>query len=207
MIARYLIVLFAVFAGQAAQAQEVIASTTPAPSVPVSVIFETTLGNIRVELAHDRAPVTTNNFLRYVDAKRFDGIAFYRAVAIGDEGKFGLVQAGLRDSAEKLYPPIAHESPAITGLTHLDGTISMARFDPGTATADFFFVVGDLTSLDGKPSDNDPGYAAFGRVAEGMDIVRQILVLPRDPEAGVESGMKGQMLASPVKVLSIRRAQ
>ena len=207
MIARYLLVLFAFLPGHAAQAQETIASTTPAPSVPASVIFETALGNIRVELAHDRAPVTTNNFLRYVDAKRFDGISFYRAVAIGEDGKFGLVQTGLRDSADKLYPPIAHESPAVTGLTHLDGTISMARFDPGTATADFFFVVGDLTSLDGKPSDNDPGYAAFGRVVEGMDIVRQILVLPRDPEAGVESGMKGQMLAAPVKVLSIRRAQ
>ena len=177
---------------RARDAQEAVSSTTSAPAVPVSVLFETALGNIRVELAQDRAPVTTGNFLRYVDAKRFDGIAFYRAVAIGDEGKFGLVQAGLRDSADKLFAPIAHESPAVTGLTHLDGTISMARFDPGTATADFFFVVGDLTSLDGKPADNDPGYAAFGRVAEGMEVVRQILTLPRDPEAGVESGMKGR---------------
>jgi len=206
MIVRYLIVWVALFAGPAL-AQEATPAPAPAPSVPVSVIFQTLLGNFRVELAQDRAPVTVGNFLRYVDAKRFDGISFYRAVAIGDEGKFGLVQAGLRDSADKLYPPIAHEAPAVTGLTHLDGTISMARFDPGTATADFFFVVGDLVSLDGNPADKDPGYAAFGRVAEGMEVVRQILNLPRDPEAGAESGMKGQMLAEPVKVLTVRRAE
>jgi peptidyl-prolyl cis-trans isomerase A (cyclophilin A) len=81
----------------------------------------------------------------------------------------------------------------------------MARTDPGTATADFFIVIGDLTSLDAKPDGGDPGYAAFGRVTMGMDIVHQMLELPRSQEAG-DGSMKGQMLAEPVKVLTVRRA-
>lgn len=173
---------------------------TPAP--PVHVVLQTTLGNIRLALDAQRAPVTTANFLRYVDAGRFNGVAFYRALKMSEE--FGLAQAGMRGEKANEFEPIAHESPAVTGISHTDGAISMARLEPGTATSDFFIVVGDLVSLDGDAAQNDPGYAAFGHVVDGMNVVRQILEQPRDPEAGGE-GMKGQMLAEPVMIVVARR--
>ena len=120
-------------------------------------------GDILVELEAQRAPITVRNFLRYVDQKRLDGRDFYRAVKIGDDGKYGLVQGGLRGNPKRVLKPIAHESPRTTGLSHLDGAISMARTDPGTATEDFFYVVGDLTALDGQASGDDAGYAALVR--------------------------------------------
>jgi peptidyl-prolyl cis-trans isomerase A (cyclophilin A) len=176
-----------------------------APSA-VAVVLHTSLGDIRLALDQARAPITVANFLHYVDSKRFDNISFYRVVRVGDESKYGLVQGGLQGNPKLAFKPIAHESPAATGMSHLDGAISMARTVPGTATGDFFLVVGDLVSLDGKPPE-DPGYAVFGRVTAGMDIVRQILNLPRDPEAGAEAGMKDQMLAQPVKIYSVRRTE
>src|SRR6185369_16814461 len=103
------------------------------------------------------------------------------------------------------FKPIAHEPTSATGLSHLDGAISMARTNPGTATADFFIVIGDLTSLDAKADGSDPGYAMFGRVTSGMDLVHQMLELPRSAEAG-DGSMKGQMRAEPVKILTVRRA-
>ncbi len=178
------------------------AAVAAAPAL-VTVVLHTSLGDIQVALEQDRAPLTTRNFLHYVDTKRFDGSDFYRAVKIGDEGKYGLVQGGLKGNPKRVFKPIAHESPGATGLSHLNGAISMARTNPGTATADFFFVVGDLTSLDGKGDAEDPGYAVFGHVTQGMDVVREILEQPRS-EAG-EGVMKGQMIASPIKILSARR--
>lgn len=189
-----------------AGAQEAAAPAAPAAApAMVNVVLHTALGDIHVALEKERAPVTVNNFLRYVDLKRYDGATFYRAVKVGDDGKYGLVQGGLKGNAKLLLKPIAHESPRVTGVHHLDGAISMARSDPGSATSDFFFVVGDLTSLDGNETGTDPGYAAFGHVTEGMEVVRQILDLPRDAHAG-EGSMQGQMLAAPVKILSVRRA-
>lgn len=178
----------------------------PAAPEPVRVVLLTTLGNVTLELDVARAPLTTANFLRYVDQKRFDGIGFYRALPIGEDGRYGLVQGGARGDPKRVLKPVAHESPAQTGLSHVDGAISMARMAPGSATGDFFIVLGGLTSLDGNAAAGDPGYAVFGRVAEGMDVVKQILAQPRDPEAGAESGMKGQMLARPVQVVQARRA-
>jgi peptidyl-prolyl cis-trans isomerase A (cyclophilin A) len=177
----------------------------PAPAL-VNVILHTDLGDIAVALEKDRAPLTVKNFLHYVDTKRYDGATFYRAVAIGDEGKYGMLQGGVRADPKKVYAPIPHESPLVTGLSHVDGAISMARFDPGTAKAEFFIVMGNLTSLDGKPDGSDPGYAVFGHVTSGLDVAHQIMGLPRDPTAGKESGMVGQILASPVKILTVRRA-
>ncbi|MEZ5459293.1 MAG: peptidylprolyl isomerase [Steroidobacteraceae bacterium] len=177
---------------------------SPIPAV-VPVVLETALGSIRIEVEIERAPATAANFLRYVDNKRFDGITWYRAMKLDAEGRYGLVQAGLRGDRKRLFKPIAHESPLVTGLSHVDGTVSMARLAPGTATADFFVVIGDLVSLDGKPDSDDPGYAVFGRVTEGMDIIRQMLDLPRDPNAG-EAVMRGQMLAQPVRIVTVRRA-
>jgi peptidyl-prolyl cis-trans isomerase A (cyclophilin A) len=170
----------------------------------------TSLGTITLLIETERAPVTAANFLRYVDQKRFDGIRFYRAMKVGDDGQFGLVQAGLRGNPKLLHKPIAHESTAVTGLSHTSGAISMARAAPGTATADFFIVQGDLTSLDARPPNpvepqaDTAGYAVFGRVIEGMDVVRAILEQPRSDTAGV-GVMKGQMLEPPIKVVTVRR--
>ena len=170
-----------------------------------AVVITTALGDIHLELEAAKAPVTVANFLRYVDTKRFDGITFYRAMKLDAEGRYALVQGGLRGDRKKAFKPIAHESPAATGLRHVDGAISMARLEPGSATADFFIIIGDLTSLDGTADGSDPGYAVFGRVTDGMDIIRQIVDLPRDPDAG-DAAMKGQILADPVKILAVRRA-
>ncbi len=182
------------------------ADARAAPATPATrVVLLTTLGNITMALEPERAPLTTANFLRYVDQKRLDGITFYRAVTVGDEGRYGLIQGGPKGDPKRVLKPVAHESPAQTGLSHVDGAVSLARTDPGTATADFFIVVGDLKSLDGDPAAGDPGYAVFGRVTDGMDVVRQILGQPRDPNAGAESGMQGQMLAKPVQIVQARR--
>lgn len=195
--------------GAPALAQEV--TPPPAPAAPalvqpkpatVRVALTTELGPIVLELEKERAPVTTANFLKYVNAKRFDGIGFYRAVTVAPG--FGLVQAGQRDGA-KLYPSIAHEPTTQTGLSHKDGTISMARAAPGSAVADWFIMIGDSPAMDANPQapGDNLGFAAFGRVVEGMDIIRRIQAAPTDPNLG-EGVMKGQMIAKPVKVLTAR---
>lgn len=176
----------------------------PAPAL-VRVLLTTAEGEIELALEKDRAPVTTANFLRYVDQKRYDGATFYRGVQLDEAGKYALLQGGLRGDPKKVLKPIAHEAPATTGLSHVDGAVSMAHSAPGTATADWFIVVGDLVSMDGKGTAEDPGYAVFGRVTRGMDVVRSILQQPRDPEAG-QGVMKGQIFAHPVKILTMRRA-
>lgn len=194
----------------AAAAAPAPASTEAAPAEPpkpapatVSVLMHTERGDIQVAIEIERAPTTAKNFLRYVDNKRFDNINFYRVVKVTPDGKYGMVQGGQRESS-RLFPKIAHEAPAKTGISHVDGVISMGRNAPGTAAADFFFVIGDLTALDGKPDGSDPGYAAFGHVTSGMDVVKAILELPTSQEANNPS-MKGQMLAQPVKILTVRR--
>ena len=192
--------------GAIGPAPAAVAPAVPAPVADlVTVIIDTTLGPITVALDRGRAPITAGNFLRYVDGKRFDETSFYRAVRIDEAGEYGLVQGGLQGNPKKAFKPILHEAPHATGLSHVDGAISMARENPGTATADFFFVIGDLKALDGNVAENDPGYAVFGRVAAGMEVVKQILEQPRDAEKGADQGMKGQMLAQPVKILSVRR--
>lgn len=185
--------------------------SAPSPAAPaprpatVRVLLQTGEGSITVELEKERAPVTTANFLRYVDEKRLDGIVFYRAMKVAPG--YGLVQGGVGDP-RRLLPPIAHEPTSRTGLSHVDGAISMARHEPGSATADFFITVGAMPAMDadpGQPGDN-LGFAVFGRVVEGMDVVRRILDAPTSPTEG-EGVMKGQMLASPVRILTARRAQ
>jgi peptidyl-prolyl cis-trans isomerase A (cyclophilin A) len=181
------------------------AVVTPVPAT-VKVILKTSLGDILLAVETQRAPITAANFLRYVDQKRLDGSDFYRAMAVGEDGQYGLIQGGLRGNPKRVLKPIAHEPTSVTGLSHVDGAISMARGDPGTATADFFVLIGDLVSLDAQPNGGDPGYAVFGHVVNGMDVVHLIFSQPRSPTAGA-GVMKGQMLAMPVKILTARRAQ
>lgn len=170
------------------------------------VVLTTPEGAITLELYADKAPVTVANFLKYTDRKLFDGATFYRAsrpTGATGPADYGVLQGGLQNDPKKLLPPIAHESTAKTGLKHVDGTISMGRHAPGTGTADWFICVGDQDYLnaDGK----NPGFAAFGRVVEGMDVVKTILSGDRDPNKG-EGVMKGEMLKKPVKILTVRRA-
>jgi peptidyl-prolyl cis-trans isomerase A (cyclophilin A) len=179
------------------------AEAQPAAPATVPVVMHTSMGDIHLALEVGRAPITAGNFLRYVDAKRFDGITFYRAMKVSEDGRYGLVQGGLSDP-KLLYKPIAHESPATTGLSHVDGAISMGRNEPGSAVADFFIVIGNLVSMDGTADGKDPGYAVFGRVTDGMDLVHAILDLPRS-ETARNPVMQGQMLAEPVKILTVRR--
>ena len=196
MIRRFLLSLVLCLAlAPAAMAQD------PAPAA-VRVAIETTAGTILAE-TDPRAPVTSANFLRYVDEGRFNGVTFYRGMVLGPAA--GLIQGGTGGAPERVLPPIAHEPTSETGLSHTDGALSMARFDPGTATGDFFIIVGDVSSLDaGKSAPGDPGFAVFGRVVEGMDIVRRILAAPKSPTEG-EGFMRGQMLDPRIGVVSVRR--
>ena len=177
--------------------------TAPKPAT-VHVTLVTTEGTITLELEKERAPITTANFLRYVTAKRLDGMTFYRAMKFGDGG--GLVQGGVRNDPKRLFPPIALEPTSRTGLAHLDGTISMARTAPNSATADFFITIGPMPSLDADPKQpgDNLGFAAFGHVVDGMDVIRRIRDAPTSPTEG-EGVMKGQMLAPPVRIISARR--
>lgn len=170
----------------------------------VKVALETEQGRIVLALDRGRAPITTANFLRYVDAKRLDGITFYRAMKLW-EGT-GLIQAGVRDGA-KLFPPIKHEPTSVTGLHDEDGTISMARAGPNSARADFFITVGKISGFDAKSGmkDEDLGFAAFGHVVEGREVLKRLLANPVSPTAGAKDGMQGQMLARPVIILGAVR--
>jgi peptidyl-prolyl cis-trans isomerase A (cyclophilin A) len=168
--------------------------------VPVEI--DTTAGKIVVALDRLHAPVTAGNFLRYVDTHRLDGETFYRSVRIGDGG---LIQGGVRSDTRKLFPPIAHEPTSKTGLHNTAGSIVMARLQPGTAQADFFILASDTPSYDARASDAD-GFAVFGRVIEGMDVVKKILAAPTSPTLG-EGVMKGQMLDPPVKIIKATRVR
>jgi peptidyl-prolyl cis-trans isomerase A (cyclophilin A) len=189
-----------------AAAAALAASRAWAQAARTRVRIETDKGVIVAELADDKAPITVANFLRYVDSGRMDSAVFYRASRAPGSTTVGLIEAGVKDPA-KLYPPIAHESTLTTGLRHLDGTLSMARFEPGTATSDFSIVCGDAPYLDARPQDpgDNAGYAAFGRVLEGMDVARTILALPTTSSA-TAPGMAGEILDPPVKFISVRRA-
>ena len=184
------------------------ARAAPAPEAPlpdvVRVRLETEAGPILLALDAKRAPVTAANFVRYAEQRRFDGTYFYRAARTrGAEGR-GFVQGGIRHSARRSLPPIAHEPSTETGLKHVDGTVSMARAAPAGAMGDFFIIVGGaMPAMDSK--SDAPGFAAFGRVEEGMDVVRAILAAPTVANAG-RGSMRGQMIEKPVRIVSARRA-
>ena len=192
MLLRFALALSAL---TAAPALAQTAPEAPAPAAQtVKVALDTTAGRIVLELDKARAPITTTNFLRYVDAGRFNGESFYRSMKFGDGG---IVQAGITSDARKLYSAIEHEPVSKTGIKHVAGTVSMAAFSPGTAKADFFILTADAPSFDAN-------FAAFGRVVEGMDVAKAIQVSPTSPTKG-EGVMKGQMLDPVVKITKATR--
>ena len=172
-------------------------ATTTAVAAPkadlVTVALDTDKGRIVLALDRGRAPITTANFLAYVDKGYFDGQSFYRAMKLG---KGGLIQGGVRSSV-RLLPKIAHESTAKTGLKNVAGSIAMANGGAGTAQSDFFIMTKDVPYFDAK--GDKPGFAVFGHVVQGMDVVRAILAAPTSPTRGT-GVMKGQML-EPVVVI------
>jgi peptidyl-prolyl cis-trans isomerase A (cyclophilin A) len=176
----------------------------PAPAT-VDVVMDTEQGRITIALETERAPLTAGYMLKHVDEKRLDGAAFYRAMKVSPDGSIGLVQGGIQDG-RKLLPPVAHEPTTKTGLTHDEGAISLARGAPGTAQAQFFIILGNLKALDANPEGpgDNLGYAVFGRVKDGMDVVRKILAAPVSATKG-EGAMKGQMIETPVKIISVKR--
>jgi peptidyl-prolyl cis-trans isomerase A (cyclophilin A) len=172
-------------------------------AAPVRVLIRTEAGDIEVEL-DAKAPNTVANFLRYVDGGFDDGGRFHRAVKADNQPdnkvKIEVIQGGINPVKEKEeFPPVKLERTRDTGLKHTDGTISMARDGPDTATSDFFVCVGEEPELDfgGKRNPDGQGFAPFGKAVTGMDVVRKIQQSPAE----------GQTLKPPVKIISVTRAR
>ena len=186
--------------------------TTPLAAAapgPVRVRMSTDLGDIVVELYPDKAPISVANFLAYADRHLLDGGSFYRTVGPWNDNNpatISVIQGGLNRDDSPL-PAIAHETTKVTGLRHIDGVISMARDGPGTAGAEFFICIGNNPALDfgGARNPDGQGFAAFGRVVEGMDVVRKIHKAPAVSNAS-DPYLKGQMIAEPVKIRTLGRS-
>lgn len=168
----------------------------------VVVLIATSLGDIQIRIDTVRAPITAVNFLRYVDHELFDAGSFFRTVhpgnQPGDSLRIEVIQGGAdRGRREEFYDPIVLERTSLTGLSHEDGCISMARGEPDSATSSFFICIGDQPELDygGMRNPDGQGFAAFGRVESGMRIVREIQMRPAT----------GQSLTEPVLIRTIRR--
>lgn len=182
-------------------AQSPMGILAPAPKDDlVRVALDTDKGRIVLALDRGRAPITTANFLAYVDRKLLAGETFYRAFKYGDGG---IIQGGAR-SAGKQLPTIAHEPTSQTGLSNKAWTIAMANAGPGTAGSDFFIMTTDIPAFDAKGADI--GFAAFGRVVEGQEAVKAILASPVSPIKG-EGSMKGQMLEPAVRIVNAERVK
>lgn len=171
------------------------------PSLP-RVLIQTELGDIEVQVDTARAPVTAANFLKYVDSGFYTGGRFHRTVKLDNQPnnkvRIEVIQAGINPEKEKDgFPPIKLERTSQTGLRHKDGTISMARDKPDSATSDFFISIGDQPELDygGRRNPDGQGFAAFGRVVRGMDVVKKIQAAPAE----------GQKLTPAIKILKAKR--
>jgi peptidyl-prolyl cis-trans isomerase A (cyclophilin A) len=184
---------------------------TPAASAenPHAVI-STELGDIVVEVMIDKAPISGGDFLTYVENDLYSGEGFYRVVRSKDNDngtpKIDVIQGGLLVDGTGL-DPVSHETTDATGIKHTDGTISLARGDVGTGSAAYFFITGgDQPSLDygGTRNPDEQGFAAFGRVIDGMDVVRKIHSLSADHFEPGEGYMAGQLLKEPVQIISSR---
>jgi len=166
----------------------------------VVVLIQTEMGDIQVALS-DRAPGTVQNFLRYVDGGAYNGGVFHRTVKPDNQQqspvRIEVIQAGPNPDKKEGFGPIELERTKLTGLKHINGAISMARSGPDSATADFFFCIGDQPELDfgGKRNPDGQGFAAFGLVLKGLDVIRKIQ----------QSPVIGQRLTPPVRIFSIKR--
>jgi peptidyl-prolyl cis-trans isomerase A (cyclophilin A) len=177
-------------------------SVLHAQTAPVHVLVRSELGELEIDVDAAHAPLTAANFLRYVDGKHYDGGAFHRTVTLAnqptDPVKIEVIQAHIDAARTDRFPPIPLERTSQTGLVHTDGTVSMARNGPDTARSDFFVCVNDQPSLDfgGRRNADSQGFAAFGRVVRGMDVVRRIHTAPN---------REAQRLTPPIAILSITR--
>lgn len=185
---KYILILFCFVQGVAQESE------------PIKCIINTEIGEISLELYPDKAPITVANFLRYVEAKKFDKTTFFRVTTPENEAereiKIEVIQGGV-SSRENSFAPIPLETTQQTGLNHEDGTISMARSEPDTATGSFFICIGDQPSLDfeGKRNPDGQGFAAFGKVISGMEVVKKIQHMDN----------KGQRLLKPVVIQEVRK--
>lgn len=167
------------------------------------VVIETALGEIELDLYADAAPITVNNFLGYVDSGDYDGGAFHRSVRPdnqpNNEIKIEVIQGGLLPERKRSGSSIPLERTSSTGLRHVDGAISMGRMEPDSADSEFFICVGDQPELDfgGRRNPDGQGFAAFGRVSKGMEVVRAI---HRQP-------VEEQRITPPVRIKQIRRME
>ena len=187
-----------------------ILNLAPTPIVPgpgdVLVSLDTSLGAVVIALKARQAPLTTANFLQYVDKKLYDGASFWRSAKSKSPVDYGLIEGGLQSDPNKVLPPVAHEPTTQTGLRHVDGTVSLARRAPGTGDSDFFVCVGEAPYLDANPAaeGDNLGFAAFGQVIKGMEVVHKILNLPT-PGKATNPVMEGQMLDPVVPIVTARR--
>jgi peptidyl-prolyl cis-trans isomerase A (cyclophilin A) len=192
------------------------AQATLAAAETIAVLMKTSAGDITLELYSEAAPLTVANFLVYVDQHRYDGNArFYRTVRMDNQAqnniKIEVIQGGLgMEETDSPLAPIAHETSKVTGILHLDGVISMARLEPGSAASEFFICVNDQPELDfgGGRNPDGLGFAGFGKVIKGMDVVRRIQAMNTDmPEGQALEYTSGQILSEPVVIHQVSRIQ
>jgi len=179
-------------------------------SKSVRVRVQTELGDIVLEVDPIKAPITTANFLKYVDAGHYDGGIFHRTVKMDNQPestvKIEVIQAGVNpDRAKQGFPAIALERTSVTGILHKDGVVSMARGGPDSATSGWFICINDQSSLDfgGNRNPDGQGFAAFGRVVSGMDVVRKIQAAPSSTTRATNA--EAQRLTPPIKILKVVR--
>jgi peptidyl-prolyl cis-trans isomerase A (cyclophilin A) len=196
----------------AAVCLSVSAAQTPTANItrPVRVLVQTALGDIVLELDAGRAPVTTANFLKYVDAGHYNGGTFHRTVEMDNQPesdiKIEVIQAGVNpDRANEGFPPIPLERTSVTGLKHVNGAVSMARGQPDSATSGWFICINDQPSLDlgGMRNRDGQGFATFGRVVSGMNVVRNIQMAPSSTNR--ETNTEAQKLTPPIKITKVSR--
>ena len=179
-------------------------------SKAVRVRVQTELGDIVIEVDPIKAPITTANFLKYVDGGHYDGGVFHRTVKMDNQPestiKIEVIQAGVNpDVAKSGFPPIALERTSVTGILHKDGAVSMARGGPDSATSGWFICINDQPSLDfgGMRNPDGQGFGAFGRVVSGMDVARKIQMAPSSADR--KTNVEAQRLTPPIKIVKIAR--
>jgi peptidyl-prolyl cis-trans isomerase A (cyclophilin A) len=186
------------------------ATLIDAQAKPVRVRVQTELGDIVVEVDQARAPITAANFLKYVDAGHYNGGTWHRTVKMDNQPestiKIEVIQAGVNpEKAKQGFPPIALERTNVTGILHKDGVVSMARGTPDSATSGWFICINDQPSLDfgGQRNPDGQGFAAFGRVVSGMEVVRKIQMAPSSTNRTTNT--EAQRLMPPIKIIKVAR--